>query len=353
MITRKDIADRLGVSVSVVSRALNNSGYVEKEKKMEILRLAEALNYHPNPVAVSLMTQRTRQILFYCRDLRNAFYIDMYTGMLQAAVKRNYLVVIFGGYDFQRIRQTMVDGIIFPSENVAEQFQRKERRYHIPAVAATYGNSTIALKRLPVVEVDLWKGMNKIFNYLTELGHRKIALSTPYDFENEEVRTTAWKDQLRTLGFSQCLEKYFIGVNSKALKNDKRVYRFDDEFLENNLFISEDFYGRGILAAEIFAERRLDASVVICFNDEMAAGFCRRIQELGFKVPGDISVVGCDCSFARKYATPSLDTLDISPVKIGERCTEVLLDIIDGKRVKQKYSIEPYLRKGETVKQLR
>lgn len=66
-VTRRDIAQKAGVSVSVVSRALNNSGYVDKEKKKRIIRIAEELGYHPNPVAVSLMKQRTKQLLFYCR----------------------------------------------------------------------------------------------------------------------------------------------------------------------------------------------------------------------------------------------------------------------------------------------
>ena len=63
-ITRKDVAEKAGVSVSVVSRALNNSGYVEKDKKLRILEAARKLGYVPNPVAMSLQQRRTRQIIF-------------------------------------------------------------------------------------------------------------------------------------------------------------------------------------------------------------------------------------------------------------------------------------------------
>ena len=80
--TRLDIARRAGTSVSVVSRALNNSGYVAKEKKERILKIAEELNYAPNPVAISLQKRRTRQILFYCRNVDNAFNMQLYKGML-------------------------------------------------------------------------------------------------------------------------------------------------------------------------------------------------------------------------------------------------------------------------------
>ena len=60
MATRKDIAEKAQVSVSVVSRALNNSGYVNAKKREQILQIAEELGYHPNPVAMSLMTQQSR-----------------------------------------------------------------------------------------------------------------------------------------------------------------------------------------------------------------------------------------------------------------------------------------------------
>jgi DNA-binding LacI/PurR family transcriptional regulator len=63
MVTRKDIANKVGVSVSVVSRALNNSGYVKQEKRKEILHIAEEMGYHPNPVAMSLQ-QKTDQADF-------------------------------------------------------------------------------------------------------------------------------------------------------------------------------------------------------------------------------------------------------------------------------------------------
>ena len=85
-----------------------------KKRKKRIIRIAEELGYHPNPVAVSLMKQRTKQLLFYCREIRNAFNIELYEGMMNAARKRNYLVVIHGSLDFKSIRSTMVDGIIFP-----------------------------------------------------------------------------------------------------------------------------------------------------------------------------------------------------------------------------------------------
>ena len=95
-VTRRDIAQRADTSVSVVSRALNNSGYVAKEKKERILKIAEELNYIPNPVAASLQARRVRQILFYCKNMENAFNIQLYQGMLEEAGARGYMVLFCG-----------------------------------------------------------------------------------------------------------------------------------------------------------------------------------------------------------------------------------------------------------------
>ena len=105
-VTRKDIAELCGVSVSVVSRALNNSGYVEESKRRKIIETAEKLNYIPQPVAMSLQERRTKQLLYYCKDLN----------------ERGYLVTISGMMEFDRIRDTMVDGIIMPNEDLTSYY---------------------------------------------------------------------------------------------------------------------------------------------------------------------------------------------------------------------------------------
>ena len=70
-VTRKDIAEKLGVSVSVVSRVINNSGYVSKEKREKVLKAAKEMGYVQNPVAMALQQNKTKQLLFFCEDLTN------------------------------------------------------------------------------------------------------------------------------------------------------------------------------------------------------------------------------------------------------------------------------------------
>lgn len=124
-VTRKDIAELCEVSISVVSRALNNSGYVEESKRKKIIATAEKLGYVPQPVAMSLQERRTKQLLYYCKDLNNEYYLDMYRGMCQAANERGYLVTVSGVMKFERIKDTMVDGIIMPNEDMTSYYEKR------------------------------------------------------------------------------------------------------------------------------------------------------------------------------------------------------------------------------------
>ena len=92
-VTRKDIAEKLGVSVSVVSRVINNSGYVSKEKREKVLKAAKEMGYVQNPVAMALQQNKTKQLLFFCEDLTSTYYNQMYHGMVRAAKERGYHVL--------------------------------------------------------------------------------------------------------------------------------------------------------------------------------------------------------------------------------------------------------------------
>ncbi len=337
----------------MVSRALNNSGYVEAEKKERILRIAEELGYHPNPVAMSLMQQRTRQVLFYCKDLKNAYNIEMYEGMLETAQKRGYMVVLGGYLDFQEIRNIMIDGLILPSEYMAKLYlEGPGRNYHLPVVTASLGSSITFSRSIPVIKCDLWKGTMKILHYLWQMGHRKIAMVSPYAMSIEHVRQLAWKDVMQ-YELGDRLESYYFGIDREGLSADSRVLKFQEEKNSQYVNMPESFFEKGELAAEIFRERNCDATAVLCFNDEMAMGFCRRLKKLGFRIPDDVSVAGFDGTYSRRYADQLVTTLALNPRHAGIKCMEVLLDMIDGKKIKYVTNIQLKILEGDTVKAIR
>jgi DNA-binding LacI/PurR family transcriptional regulator len=352
MITRKDIAQKAGVSVSVVSRALNNSGYVEGNKRKLILEIADTLNYRPNPVAMSLQKQRTKQILFYSKDLNNAFNIEMYEGMIEEAEKNGYIVVINGKINFDRVRNLMIDGIILPNQQVtAEYLETVGKHYYLPVVAAAYGDNVFFSKAVPIVECNFLQETKNALQYLRKRGHRKIAMVIPYDFNTNNTRAMAWKEFMEE-ELGDRLKDYFLGISKSGLNNDKRTLQFLEEQNEDPMHIPESFFEKGMLAAEILVERKLNATAVLCFNDEMALGFAKRIKQLGYKVPDDLSIMGIDGVSTRKYMEPELTTLSLQPKVMGAKCVKVLLSILMEKKVKYVTHIPTKIIEGESVRSL-
>ncbi len=353
MATRKDIANRAGVSVSVVSRALNNSGYVDKGKKTAILKIAEELGYYPHPVAMSLQKRRTKQILFYCKDLQNSFNIEMYQGMMETAKTRGYMVVINGALDFNSIKETMIDGIIMPNENAAQWYlESSGKNYFLPVVTASYGNPVCFSKAAPRVEVDMYKATKLAVSYLRGKGHVKIALGMPYEYNSANARMYGYLEELKPV-LKDKIRNYVLGIHKKDLGGDERLLRFKEELVGDSFTVEESFYGKGEVAAQIFKERKLDATAVLCFNDVFAFGVCNQFKKMGIRVPEDISVMGFDGTFARKYTSPLMTTVDLSARKQGAECAKLLLDMLEGKKVKRVIHLPVKIMEGESVKNIR
>jgi len=362
MVTRKDIADKLNVSVSVVSRALNNSGYVNAEKKKLILDTAKDLGYHRDPVAVSMATRRTNQIFFCCKDIENAFNIELFEGIMEAAYEQGYTAVYsqhFGGDD---IRGAMMDGVILPSEGAAEVYlQLQGKNNYLPAVTAAFSDNVQTSRHIPRIRSDLWRGMNMLLEYLHAHGHKRIAMISHIPLEQgiaqAQGRMVAWKAFMHPL-LGKDLRDYFISVTDEMIAQSPNYKQFADTRYSSKAkqsdlaFNAEDFFGKGQMAAQMLHESGIDATAVVCFNDEMALGFCKQMRRLGYRIPEDISVAGIDGTFNRRYSELELTTLDIHPYQIGRKCTQTLLEIIRGGKPRSIVDIPMDIVEGNTVRRI-
>lgn len=355
-VTRKDVAMRAGVSISVVSRALNNSGYVSEEKKKKILAVAEEMGYYPHPVAMSLQKRRTKQLLFFCKDLMNSFNIQMYQGMVDTAKERGYMVVLNGNMDFSSIRETMIDGILMPNEVMTEYYlNTMGRNYHLPIVTSSYGSCVHFQKCVPVVEADMHLVMEQAVTYLRRKGHKKIAFAFPYEYISSDARAQAWCGMTSSEGIENP-KKYFLSLEKSEL--DKypdllekfRSSEYGDE--TEKVLRRENFFLKGEVAAELFLKKGMDATAVLCFNDELAAGMCSKLRERGIQIPDQLSVMGIDGSYIRQVIRPLLTSVCIYPERQGAKCAEVLIDLIEGKKIHYVSRIPMRILEGETVRDI-
>lgn len=234
---------------------------------------------------------------------------------MEAAGKRDYMVVFNGSMDFEKIRNAMIDGIIMPNEGITQHYlDTVGRNYRLPVVSASYGNAEGFSRAVPRVEIDMVRVMELAVRALRENGHRRIALGMPYPFSSMDARRLSFCSLMKEV-YGDRLKEYYIGVHREDMAGDSRILSFlEDERREDGMqLMEEDFFGKGELAARLFAERRLDATAVVAFNDEFALGMCKAFHSMGLRVPEDISIIGIDGSSARKYMDPLLTSVGLFP----------------------------------------
>jgi LacI family transcriptional regulator, repressor for deo operon, udp, cdd, tsx, nupC, and nupG len=310
MVLRSDVAKHACVSLAVVSRVLNKSGYVAQEKRDRVLRAVEELQYHPNPVARSLKSNRTNQILYYIIDLSNNYYMDMYKGMMEYATAAGYNVIISGNLDAEQITKLMVDGVVFPFEDAASV--EDLRRIRVPMVAAAYNLYHINVDHS--IKVDLAGAVRIALDHLKSLGHDSIGFAA-MDISEFDLRLNTFRQEMAG---TPDLDSLIFGP---GFQDSQAMLRLRET----------NYFERGILAARQYLAGDRRASAILCFNDDTAMGLLSHLQSAGISIPGDLSVVGIDDHFSSAYTSPPLTTVAIHPVLHGRECVKALIDLIEGR----------------------
>lgn len=341
MVTREDVAKKAGVSVSAVSRTMNARGYVAKEKKKAILKAVEELGYRPNPLSSSLKNRQTYQLCFFCYDIYNSFYIELFNYMSDFAMERGYTLFFFKSFEKERVKNMLMDGMIVENENVASDVQKLlGEQFFLPTVSVSYGVPIVRTKRIPYVDVDTYDAAELGIAYLRKKGHVKIAFATPYSFfedKTDHPRHICFTNLMKPL-LGRQFENYIIDCSGKSS--------------ERMRFEKENFFEEGLDGADTYLGRNCDATAVMCFNDEYAMGFMRRFEQLGYRVPDDISVIGIDGIEKRKYVTPLLTSVSLNIKEQAKIGVDTLLDLIEGRRINRFTSVKPSLSEGESVKDI-
>ena len=331
IVTRKDVAEKAGVSPAVVSRVMNDSGYVAEEKRKRVLRVVKDLGYNPHPVAVSLKKNRTKQILYYVRDLKNYYYIEMYRGMAEYAATKGYVFIIAGYMDSHQIGRLMVDGVLLPSEDLAKEESISSLK--IPYAAASYGGTVPAEVLCINVQVD--RAVSLAYDHLYNLGHRKIAYASLHAGNDKDPRQASFLQNAQNHGEEE-FPTMILGP------------------LEVELSLGEmNFYEMGVLAAGQYLESSREATAILCFNDDIAIGMLSVLSREGISVPRDLSVIGIDGHFGGIYTTPALTSVSLKPDLHGRECARVLIDLIEGNPPETVPDIVPHMVLRESTAAVR
>ncbi|WP_425987256.1 LacI family DNA-binding transcriptional regulator [Ensifer sp. R-19] len=306
----KDIAERAGVSVATVSRALSGSSLVTDETRKRIHELARELNYRPNVSARNLRTRRSMSVLLVVRDVGNPFYLEILKGVEATARAAGYAVLMGNTENdpdreveyFNMLRDGHADGMILMTGKLPEpQPGESAAVSHLPIVVAL---EMIETAGFPHVQVDNSAAARSAVDHLIALGHRRIAhIAGPLP----EVMAMHRRDGYRA------------AMAAAGLPIPEGYEVRGDYLLESG----------EACVAELFALPEPPSAIFVA-NDEMAYGAIHALRRLGLDVPGDVSVVGFDDLYLSKAFYPPLTTVSQPRTDIGRTAMSLLLDILSG-----------------------
>lgn len=314
MVTIKDVARHANVSISTVSRVLNNSKHaVSPETRERVLKAIEELGFYPNAMARGLHLNKTKTIGLIIQDISNPYYPGIVHGVEDAAQELGYTVILANVYRSRErthkylnvFREKRVDGIIFTGGGIVKDAAKNNFFEQNTIATVVIGKPGHA--KLPSVQVNNVQAAREACEHLINLGHKQIVTVTgPAD-------SSTALDRLE--GYRQSLIAH--GIEPK------------DEWIIKGNFEFESGYS----AVESFPEVIKGKTAVFAQNDMMAIGIIKRLQEKGLRVPEDVAVIGFDNIQLASFVTPMLSTVAVPVYDLGKTAMRVLSEMLSGNEV--------------------
>lgn len=315
-ITIYDLAREAGVSPATVSRVLNNSARVKKEKRDRVMELVEKYKFVPSAVAQGLSNKNTKTIGVLLSDVRNPFYSTLYVGLETAAIGCGYNTVLCNALNdpdieyqhLEMLESKNVDVILLlgggaddmpPSVEYRQLVQRIIQK--TPVIFASEPNSFDACRLL----MNDRPGTEALLAYLFGLGHKKFALVGGLP----TISPTFVKRQM----ISEILERNHLPQEENWII-DTQQYEVDD----------------GYQAGKKLFKRPLKElpTAIIGINEMVTLGLMRAAEEAGLRVPEDISFAGFDNTFLSKVCMPSLTCVGCMYDVYGEKVMDLVKKLI-------------------------
>ncbi len=321
MVSIKDIAKRVGMSPSTISRVVNGKKYVNPEKRDEILKLIEETGYVPNKAARSMVLQRSFTVGIIIPDTFNMFQRQLFSIIERRLESFGYHTLFFF-VKFEdaseesclvRLKSEKLDGIIMLHEIKSPRFYEYITRVKLPTVLATFKNRE---QPIPSIHVNEEQAAHDAVLHLINLGHRNIAMISGTAFSFGKQRA----------------EGYYRALDAAGI--DRETGRI--------LFAKSYSAEAGMYAMRELLLRGRNFSAVFAATDELAIGAVRVLEDEGVHVPGDISVVGFDDIDISSYMVPRLTTIRQPLTDMGERTATLLHKCIIKDHLNETEIILPY-----------
>lgn len=326
--TLQDIANKLNITTSTVSRALNDNPRISKATRKLVLKAAKELNYQPNNIAAALRRGKSNLIGVIVPTADRAFFSSVVRGIEEIANKLDYKVIICQSYDdydkevetLNALTNVRVDGIIVSISKKTvntDHFQRAIDK-GLPVVLFDRTSDKLNVNQ---VMIDDYQGAYDVVSHLIDQGCKRIAHFT------SPVKISIYKERMR--GYMDALSNHGIS--------------FDPELaIESNLQLED---GRKSMEQLLGLDNKPDA--VFSSSDYAAMGAMQVLKERNIKIPQEVALAGFANEPFTSFTDPTLTTVDQLSLDMGHATAEMffkqLNDSEKGIKKFQKTILKPKL----------
>lgn len=311
-----DVGRRAGVSTKTVSRVFNDEPHVSDDLRKRVRAAADALNYHPNVFAQSLVRRRSHLIGLIYEKPSASYVVDLQMGVLERLQGERYRLIVIpvqSVHDNARdivglLRSAALDGVVLapPASDhpvILKQLAEAGIRFSriAPSRQLDLGCSTL---------LDDIAGAQAVAAHVLALGHRDIGIVKG---DPGHAATDA-----RLIGYGQAFRD--AGCEMRLDRIETGFFTFDG----------------GIEAGRRMLDRTDRPTAILAQNDEMAVGVMLAARELGLSLPGDLSIAGFDDAEASRIVWPRLTTVRQPVFDMAVAATGMLIDQLEGRLTVQR-----------------
>jgi DNA-binding LacI/PurR family transcriptional regulator len=311
-VTIKDVAKMANVSPSTVSRVLSDSNMISQETKEMVRKVVKELNYHPHAIARSLANRETKTIGLILHinaeeAFLNPFFPELIRGISKVLTAQGYYMLLSTSKNDTKGNEELIglaserriDGLILLTSWVDDAGVRALREEAFPTVVIGQPSKDI---QVDWVDSDNQDSAYNSVNHLLSKGYSKIAI---------------------------------IGGSSKLMVTVQRIKGYVNALMDNNIEPVEDYFKEcnfseqsAYNAMKELLELPEKPDAVICSDDMMTFGAIRAIHEAGLNVPNDVGIIVYNNTLAAEYMSPTMTSIDMDVVNMGESAAKLLLDRI-------------------------
>ena len=331
MITIKDVARLSEVSISTVSRVINDSKPVSPEVRRKVLKIIEETGYKPNDVARSLVTRRSYLIGVIVNNLAQSYVADIVRGIEEIGKMYGYDILLCSSYSsketqekyLQLLDRKQAEGIFIVGNKFDDDIIELARSLNKPCVFFTRD----VKENMNYISIDCNAAIYEMTNYLIKEGHKKIVFVS--DFAD---RTSVEQDKIA--GYMRAIE--------------------DNDLKFSNIYVvGGGKHSKAYELGKTIVKDHKNFTAVVCSNDEIAIGIMDSFIDNGVKVPDDVSVVGFGNIREGKFVRPELTTVGEPYYDVGAVGMRMLIKTIKGDKTKRGLMELPFtIEKRSSVKSI-